>query len=89
LQQAPRPPFAEIVAAIKENGKPVLAVDLPSGLDCDTGQALGACVVATVTVTFVAEKAGFGSPTAKAFTGEVVVGDIGCPIELLRQPGSA
>jgi NAD(P)H-hydrate epimerase len=85
LQQAPRPPFGEIVQAVRNLGGPVLAVDLPSGMDCDTGHALGECIAATVTVTFVAEKAGFGPPTAQALTGEVVVGDIGCPIELLQE----
>jgi NAD(P)H-hydrate epimerase len=84
LDQAPRPPFGEIVAAVKRTGVCVLAVDLPSGMDCDTGEALGECIAATVTVTFVAEKMGFVNPFAKSLLGEVVVGDIGCPIELLR-----
>jgi NAD(P)H-hydrate epimerase len=83
LQQAPRPPFAQIVAALRDLARPILAVDLPSGMDCDTGNALGDCITAIVTVTFVAEKAGFASPSAKQFTGRIVVGDIGCPIELL------
>jgi hydroxyethylthiazole kinase-like uncharacterized protein yjeF len=87
LQQAPRAPFGELAAAIRGVGRPVLAVDLPSGLDCDTGRAPGACIAATLTVTFVAEKAGFAHPGASVFTGEVVVGDIGCPIELIRQVG--
>ncbi|MDQ3441166.1 MAG: NAD(P)H-hydrate epimerase, partial [Planctomycetota bacterium] len=62
----------------------VLAVDVPSGLDCDTGQPLGPCVRANVTVTFVAEKVGFGEPVAKRYLGDVVVGDIGCPLELIE-----
>src|SRR6266566_55562 len=44
LTDAPRDPFPQIVDAIRDHGAPVLAVDLPSGLDCDTGQPLGACV---------------------------------------------
>jgi NAD(P)H-hydrate epimerase len=53
----------------------VLAVDVPSGLDCDTGKPLGnACVRATRTVTFVAEKVGFASNEAKQWLGDVVVG---------------
>jgi NAD(P)H-hydrate epimerase len=85
LQQAPRAPFGELVSAIKHLRRPVLAVDLPSGMDCDTGQALGDCIVADVTVTFVAEKAGFAHPSAKELTGNVIVGDIGCPIELIAE----
>jgi NAD(P)H-hydrate epimerase len=83
LQQAPRPPFGEIVAAIAARARPVLAVDLPSGMDCDTGEAPGDCIIASVTVTFVAEKMGFERPSSRALTGNVVVGDIGCPIELI------
>jgi NAD(P)H-hydrate epimerase len=64
---------------------PILAVDLPSGLDCDTGKPLGTCVKAKYTVTFVAEKAGFANPESKQYTGEVHVGDIGCPPELINR----
>jgi NAD(P)H-hydrate epimerase len=83
LQKAPRPPFGEIVAAVGKLARPVLAVDLPSGMDCDTGEALGPCIIATMTVTFVAEKAAFARPESAAFTGEIIVGDIGCPTELI------
>jgi len=55
----------------------VFAVDLPSGLDCDTGDAPGACVRATLTGTFVAPKVGFERPSAAAWLGEVRVLDIG------------
>ena len=69
---------------------PVLAVDVPSGLDCDTGEPLGpACVRATRTVTFVAEKLGFGNPVARHYLGDVVVGDIGCPRELIQVVAAA
>jgi hydroxyethylthiazole kinase-like uncharacterized protein yjeF len=86
LTQPPRPPFAEIVAAIEKLRASVLAIDIPSGLDCDTGRALGlACVTATRTITFVAEKIGFDRPEARKYLGRVSVGDIGCPIELISE----
>jgi NAD(P)H-hydrate epimerase len=84
LTTAPRPPFAEIVQAVAESGADVLAIDLPSGMDCDTGQPLGACIRATQTITFVAQKLGFKQPAAAAYTGPVTVGDIGCPRELIH-----
>jgi NAD(P)H-hydrate epimerase len=85
LQQPPRPPFEQIVAAVEKCGRPVLAIDLPSGLDCDTGLPLGpACIKATRTITFVAQKIGFAQPTARPYLGEVTVGSIGCPIELIE-----
>ena len=85
LSKAPRDPFSKLVEAIARNGAAVLAVDLPSGLDCDTGIPPGACVKATRTITFVAEKVGFANPTAKQYLGEVTVGSIGCPRELVEQ----
>lgn len=84
LSEAPREPFPEIAAAINDDTGVVLSVDVPSGLDCDTGNPLGACVRAKVTVTFVAEKVGFSDPFAKRFLGDVVVSDIGCPPQLLE-----
>jgi NAD(P)H-hydrate epimerase len=65
----------------------VLAVDLPSGLDCDTGQAAGPCVRADVTATFVAPKQGFAAAGAAAFTGPVHVVGIGAPRRLLAEFG--
>jgi NAD(P)H-hydrate epimerase len=83
LSQPVRDPYPAIFAAINSSGIPVLAVDLPSGLDCDTGKPLGACIKATATLTLVAPKVGFSQPDAKQFLGDVVVGDIGCPRELV------
>ncbi len=59
---------------------PVFAVDIPSGLDCDTGKPLGAAVRADATATFAAMKKGFLEPGAASFTGRIKVVDIGCPI---------
>lgn len=82
LTRPAQPEQRVIIELMNASGLPVLAVDLPSGLDCDTGEPLGACVRATQTVTFVAEKAGFANPAAKQYTGDVIVADIGAPREL-------
>jgi NAD(P)H-hydrate epimerase len=63
----------------------VLAVDIPSGLDCDTGQVLGAALPATHTATFVAQKPGFRQPAAQGYIGEVHVIDIGAPRVLVEE----
>ncbi len=84
LTQTPRSDAIEVIRRINQQNVPVLAVDLPSGLDCDSGEALDDCVRATRTVTFVAEKVGFANPASKEFTGEIIVGDIGCPYELIE-----
>jgi NAD(P)H-hydrate epimerase len=79
LAGAVRPPFDQVIAAINASGAQVLAVDIPSGLDCDTGAPLGPTVRAQHTVTFVAPKVGFAEPAAGAWLGTVHVVDIGAP----------
>ena len=74
--------LARAIASMNRSGVPILALDLPSGLDADTGEPLGEAIRAEATTTFVAPKLGFAG--AKAFTGEVVVVDIGAPRALLR-----
>jgi len=78
---------AEIIEWINFTGRPVLAVDAPSGLDCNTGKPLGPTVKAACTVTFVAWKPGFLIDGAKEFTGEIVVAGIGAPRELVERAG--
>ena len=78
------PRDSRLIELMNEYDVPVLAVDVPSGLDCDTGDPLGpTCVRATRTVTFVAEKMGFANPNSRQYLGQVTVGDIGCPRELI------
>src|ERR687885_523314 len=52
-------PLRGVIEALNRSGKPVLALDLPSGLDSDTGQPQGVAVRAKATATFVAPKLGF------------------------------
>ena len=85
LTRPPRPDAAAIIHRANESKIPILAIDLPSGLDCDTGEPLGVCIGATQTVTFVAQKAGFANPSSKSFTGRVTVADIGSPRQLTDQ----
>jgi NAD(P)H-hydrate epimerase len=85
LSEPPRAPFADLVSAVNKSGATVLAIDLPSGMDCDTGEALGPTIEAKRTVTFVAEKAGFANPNAAHYTGQITVGSIGCPNELIDE----
>ena len=56
-----------------------VAVDLPSGLNADTGKPCGSCVRADVTVTFQYAKRGFENPAAGDYLGRLVVADIGIP----------
>jgi NAD(P)H-hydrate epimerase len=79
-----RAPFDAVIAAINAAGKPILSLDIPSGLDCDTGEPLGPTVRADHTVTFVDRKVGFDAPAAAAWVGRVHVGDIGVPAALVE-----
>ena len=62
--------------------KKVVAVDIPSGLDCNTGEPLGAAIKANYTVTFVAVKKGFVSECSASYTGDIYIASIGV------EPGS-
>jgi NAD(P)H-hydrate epimerase len=81
----PQPPYGAAIEAINSAVKKVLAVDLPSGLDCDTGAAAQQTVVAEHTCTFVAAKPGFYKAGAQHYTGRVHVIDIGVPRRLIRE----
>jgi NAD(P)H-hydrate epimerase len=78
-----RQPYAGIIRMINDSGTRVLAVDVPSGLNADTGEPMGHAVKATKTVTFVAPKTGFETEQGRECCGEVILVDIGVPPELL------
>ena len=85
LKSALRSPFDRIVNAINACPGRVMAVDLPSGLDCDTGIPLGPTIRARYTATVVAPKLGFQEPSAKEWLGEVHIIDMGVPQRALSQ----
>lgn len=80
-----RSPYAEIIECMNKSKKPIIAVDLPSGMDANTGSPLGCCVVAQHTVTFVDKKTGMTSDEAWLYTGEVHVVGIGVPRSMLNE----
>lgn len=85
VQGTIRAPFTTAIQIINDAAGNKLAVDLPSGLDCDTGMPLGDCVIASQTATFVAEKTGFASPESIKYTGTVHVLDIGAPRQVISE----
>lgn len=85
----PRPPLDAVIDALNAAPATRLAIDLPSGLDCDTGDVSRHTVRAAHTCTFVAPKPGFFVPGADRFTGEVHVLDIGAPPRLIAEVVSA
>ncbi|HEY2413979.1 MAG TPA: NAD(P)H-hydrate epimerase [Pirellulaceae bacterium] len=81
---SPRPPMDEAIRLMNSAVAKRLAVDLPSGLDCDTGEPAEPTFRADHTCIFVAEKIGFAKSAAKAFLGQVHVVDIGAPRPLVQ-----
>ncbi|MGB2985301.1 MAG: NAD(P)H-hydrate epimerase [Phycisphaerae bacterium] len=81
-----RSPTAELIDAINAASKrAVVAIDVPSGLDCDTGVPSNATIRADLTITFVAAKTGLVAETAAPYVGRLEVADIGTPRELLAE----
>lgn len=81
----PRAPLAEAVEAANDCDALRVAVDVPTGLDCQSGEVGTPCFRAAMTCTFVANKVGFEQPAARPYLGEVRVIHIGVPRQLLRE----
>lgn len=77
--------FQQVIRVINElKDKSIYAIDTPTGLDCNTGAILGACVKAHKTITFVAPKTGFILEKGPEYCGEIIVVDISIPSELVN-----
>ena len=81
LSRRPEGPFATWIEAINASGLPVIAVDVPSGLDADSGVAYAPTVRAQSTVTLGLPKQGLLAGDGPSLAGEVWVADIGMPFE--------
>jgi NAD(P)H-hydrate epimerase len=75
--------YAEAIGLINNAGKPVIAVDIPSGIDAATGRVLGCAVKADFTVTFALAKCGHLLYPGADFTGKLRIVDIGIPAEII------
>lgn len=81
----PLPPLDAAIDVLNAQPARKLAIDVPTGLDCDTGQAAAHTFRADHTCTFVAAKPGFYATGAEALTGTIHVLDIGAPRKLMEQ----
>lgn len=78
-----RPLFAQVAEAVNRSNRPVVAVDIPTGVQADSGKVEGHAVRATSTVAFGLPKVGHLLPPGRDFIGELEVCDIGFPRELM------
>ncbi|WP_336366250.1 NAD(P)H-hydrate dehydratase [Marinobacter sp. C2H3] len=83
----PRSPFAEVIARANACPAPILAVDVPSGLDASTGAAAGEVVRAALTVTFIGRKAGLYTGVGPAVCGDIAFDDLGADADALAAGG--
>ncbi len=85
LDRSLQSPYPQIIQTVNQSQQQVLAVDIPSGLNSDNGEVLGAAIQAHFTATMVCLKPAFLNPLAKKYIGEVRIIDIGVPSRLLKE----
>lgn len=83
----PRPPIAGWIRLANGSGRPILALDSPSGLDTTTGIPGTPCIRASATLTLALPKTGLLASSARSFAGDLYLGDIGVPPELYTAMG--
>lgn len=82
LERAPAGDYSRAIEGINAAGRPVLAIDIPSGLHADTGRALDPCVRADATATFIGRKLGCFTADGRAVSGRIHFEDLGVPEEV-------
>jgi len=87
LDREVREPLLSVIEAINRAPCPVASLDIPSGLDADTGSVLGVAVRADLTITFAHPKLGLLTPSGLDHTGKLEVADIGVPAQLVKRVG--
>jgi NAD(P)H-hydrate epimerase len=86
LSGAPKGPAAKLIRWANEQEVPVLALDVPSGLDATTGTAYSPCIRATATMTLALPKEGLRATGVEQYVGELYLADIGVPPALYASP---
>lgn len=84
LTGAVREPIKSMIEGVNKLNIPVVAVDIPSGLDCNTGEILGTAIKATKTVTLCCPKVGFFKNEGPSCVGELVTVDISMPRQVIQ-----
>ena len=85
LKGSVREDSAALIETVNQSGRPVIAVDVPSGLCADTGAGLGAVITAWQTVTFIGLKRGLCTGQAADYTGELLFAGLGVEEAFVRQ----
>src|SRR5262245_21924581 len=87
LQGPPREPIASLIRAANRADAPVIALDVPSGLDGDSGQAFDPTIRAATTLTLALPKAGLVRSVAREWVGDLYLADISVPVLVYQRLG--
>jgi NAD(P)H-hydrate epimerase len=87
LQGPPWEPIASLIRAANSANAPVIALDIPSGLDADTGQAFDPTIMAATTLTLAMPKEGLLRPAARDWVGDLYLADISVPAQVYQRLG--
>lgn len=87
LTGPPRGVIADWIGKLNTISSPVLSLDIPSGLEADSGEPPGACIRASATLTLALPKVGMVNGDVEKYIGELYLGDISVPVRLLREIG--
>ena len=87
LKGDPKPPFSTMIDFANETGAPIVAIDVPSGMDATTGDVHDPCIRATLTVTLALPKAGLMKKESLPYVGDLYVADIGIPPKIYDRFG--
>lgn len=87
LRGAPQEPMATLIRQTNASGTPALALDIPSGLNADTGQPSDPTIRAAATLTLALPKVGLLAPPAHEWTGDLYLADISVPAAVYRRLG--
>lgn len=87
LEGNPRDRMAKMILDANASGLPILAVDLPSGMNATTGKSYDPCIRATATLTLALPKTGFLAPNATSLVGDLFLADISIPRRIYERLG--
>jgi NAD(P)H-hydrate epimerase len=87
LEGNPRDRVAMIIKSANASGRPILALDLPSGMNATTGETYDPCIKATATLTLALPKTGFLAPSASPYVGDLYLADISIPRKVYQSFG--
>lgn len=86
IKGAVRAPFTEVIAAVNSAKIPVLSIDIPSGIDANTGNCINCAIKADVTVTFVGHKQGLYTGSSANYRGRLYLSDLAIPSACYPSP---